>query len=247
MLLGAREPRILVAPDAPTSAAAETIDFCNSVGLHLDGWQQDFLECALREQLSGQWASFEVGLCVARQNGKSLIAEARMLAGLFVLDEELIVFTAHQFDTAMEVMRRLEQWIERAGEPFKVNRSNGKEGIELDTGQRVKFKARTSGGGRGYSGDCVILDEAMILDSASIGALMPTMSARPNAQLWYLGSAVDQEVHDRGFVFSSVRRRALDGVSPRMCYAEWSCPAGADPTSIASRAQANPALSLIHI
>lgn len=241
-LLGCQTPRILVAPHAATSAAAEAIDYAESVGLFLDPWQQLMLRHSLGELPGGRWASFEVGLCVPRQNGKSALAEARMLAGLFVLDEELIVYSAHLFDTAMETMRRLEVWLEESGEKFKANRSNGKEGFELATGQRVKFKARTKGGGRGLSGDCVILDEAMILEAASIGALMPTLSARPNPQLWYLGSAVDQEVHDKGYVFASVRKRALEGTSPRLCYGEFSCPDGADPTKAESRAQANPGM-----
>jgi hypothetical protein len=238
--MGDQTPRILVAPPAPTSAAPEVIDYAKSVGLILDPWQQLILRHALGEDTEGRWTSFEVGLTVPRQNGKSALAEARMLGGLFVLDEELIVYSAHLFDTAMEVMRRLEEWLHNSGEKFKANRSNGKEGFELATGQRVKFKARTKGSGRGMSGDCVILDEAMILESASIGALMPTLSARPNPQLWYLGSAVDQEIHDKGLVFSSVRKRAMDGTSPRLCYIEHSCEDGADPTSPRERARANP-------
>lgn len=240
-LLGVQEPRILVAPAAATSAADEAIEYAASVGLDLDPWQCEVLRHALGET-DGAWAAFEVGLCVPRQNGKSALAEARMLAGLFCLDEELIVYSAHQFDTAMETMRRLELWLERSGERYKPNRSNGKEGIELATGQRVKFKARSKGGGRGFSGDCVILDEAMILDSSAIGALMPTLSAMPNPQLWYLGSAADQEVHDKCSVFTSVRQRAIDRTSPRLCYIEFGCEDGADPTDRANWARANPAL-----
>ncbi|BBZ09871.1 MULTISPECIES: hypothetical protein [Mycobacterium] len=241
-LLGDQTPRILVTPPAVTSAAAEAIEFAASVGLILDPWQQLILEHSLGELPGGSWSAFEVGLCVPRQNGKSAVAEARMLAGLFVLDEELIVYSAHLFDTAMETMRRLEQWLDASGEKFTTSRSNGKEGFELATGQRVKFKTRTKGGGRGLSGDCVILDEAMILESASIGALMPTLAARPNPQLWYMGSAVDQEIHDKGYVFASVRKRALARSSPRLCYAEFSCEDGADPADPRNRAQANPGM-----
>ncbi|GFG74704.1 hypothetical protein MBOT_20690 [Mycobacterium botniense] len=241
-LLGDQTPRILVVPPAVTSAAAEAVEFAASVGLVLDPWQKLILEHSLGELAGGRWSAFEVGLCVPRQNGKSVLAEARILAGLFLFGEELIVYSAHLFDTAMETMRRLEQWLDASGEKFTVSRSNGKEGFELATGQRVKFKTRTKGGGRGLSGDCVILDEAMILESASIGALMPTLAARPNPQLWYMGSAVDQEVHDKGYVFASVRKRALEGSSPRLCYAEFSCEEGADPASPRERARANPGM-----
>jgi hypothetical protein len=239
--VGDQTPRILVAPTAPTTAATETIEYCASLGLTLDPWQQLTLHHALGEQDDGRWSAFEFGLCVPRQNGKSALSEARMLAGLFLFDEELIVYCAHLFDTAMETMRRLEYWLDRSGERFKANRSNGKEGFELASGQRVKFKARTKGGGRGLSGDCVIFDEAMILESTAIGALMPTLSTKPNPQLWYLGSAVDQEIHDKGLVFASVRKRAQDGTSPRLCYLEWSGEDGDDPADPRTWAKSNPA------
>lgn len=237
-----------MAPPAVTSAAVEAIEFCESVGLTLDPWQQLVLQHTLGEQADHRWSAFEVGLCVPRQNGKSALAEARILAGLFVFGEETLVYSAHLFDTAMEVMRRLEEWLHNSGESFKTSRSNGKEGFELSTGQRVKFKTRTKGGGRGLSGDCVILDEAMILDATAIGALLPTLAAKstnvPGPQLWYMGSAVDQEIHDKGYVFSSVRKRAQGCTSPRLCYLEWGCEDGADPTSLASRAQSNPGLGI---
>jgi hypothetical protein len=63
---------------------------------------------------------------------------------------------------------------------------------------------------------------------------MPTMAARPNPQLWYAGSAVDQEMHPKGYVFSGVRKRGIEGTSPRLCYLEWSPDDGdtrADPRS----------------
>jgi hypothetical protein len=47
-----------------------------------DDWQQRALELGLRTH-RGKWASFEVGIDVARQNGKGGIIEARDLVGLF--------------------------------------------------------------------------------------------------------------------------------------------------------------------
>ena len=38
-------------------------------------------------------------------------------------------------------------------------------------GQRIKFKARTNSGGRGLTGDKVILDEAMFLMPSQMGSL----------------------------------------------------------------------------
>lgn len=171
-----------------------------------------------------KWSSFEVGLCVSRQNGKGAILEARELAGALLFGEKLIVHSAHEFKTAKEAMRRLEMLLAEAGEPYRANRSHGEESLEFkNTGARVMFQTRTKAAGRGLSGDLVILDEAMILSSDAVGALLPTMSARPNPQLWYTGSAVDQAIHANGLVFSSVRERGVSGDDPALCWLEWSC------------------------
>jgi hypothetical protein len=103
-----------------------------------------------------------------------------------------------------------------------VSRSHGEEGIELFGGRRIRFRTRTKGGGRGFSCDCLILDEGMFLPESAHGALLPTLSARPNPQVWYTASAVDQFVHEHGVVLSRVRERGLRGDDPRLAYFEWS-------------------------
>jgi hypothetical protein len=104
----------------------------------------------------------------------------------------------------------------------RVVRSHGEEGIELKNGQRIRFRTRTKGGGRGFTSDCLILDEAMILPESAHGALLPTLSARPNPQVWYTGSAVDHFVHDDGVVFARIRERGHRGADPSLAYFEWS-------------------------
>ncbi len=215
-----------------------------SAGLHLDPAQQLVLYDALGERSDGKWAAFEVGVVESRQNGKGGIIEARELAGLFLFGERLIMHTAHLFDTALEAFRRVLYLIESTPDldsrVLRVSKSHGEEGIELKGGQRLRFKARTKGGGRGFTGDCVILDEAMILPAAAMSALMPTMSARPNPQLWYLGSAVDRDEHPEGKVFSSVRRRALTG-DTSLAWLEWG--SNGDPDDPNEWALANPGVA----
>ena len=230
-------------PAAVTSAGAEAIELAADFGLALDPWQCDVLHAALGECGDGRWSAFEVGLCTPRQNGKNSVIEARELAGLFLFGEQTIIHSAHEFRTAVEAMRRLEALLRDSGEAYKANRSHGEEGIVLKaTGARVLFQTRTKAAARGMSGDLVILDEAMYLQPASMQALMPTLSARPNPQLWYTGSAVDQKVHPDGTVFTGVRERGLAGDSPRLCWMEWSCQEGASPTDRAARLQANPGI-----
>jgi hypothetical protein len=63
------------------------------------------------------------------------------------------------------------------------------------------------------------------------GALLPTLSARPNPQVWYTGSAVDQDIHEDGHVFGRIRERGIKGEDPALLYLEWSAEAE-DPESL---------------
>lgn len=238
-----------------SSAGQEAIELAASAGLHLDPWQRLFLDDSLGERADGTWSAFEVGLVVSRQNGKGSCIEARELAGLFVFGERVIIHSAHLFDTSMEAMNRLLELIESTPdldkEVKRTTRSHGEEGIELKSGQRIRFKTRTKGGGRGLSADLVIIDEAMYLPSATVAALLPTMSARPNPQVWYTGSAGDNDSVQLG----RVRNRGLEGLDDRLCYLEWSidgctimCPRDCDehdpPDTVDSYAKANPGLGI---
>lgn len=253
--LGVQEPRVCWVPPYESTTGDEAIELAAIAGLHLDPWQRLVLRHGLGEQPDGRWAALEVGLVVSRQNGKGGILEARELAGMFLLGERLIIHSAHQFDTSLEAFARLLNLIEDTPEldsrVKRVIKAAGQEGIELKGRQRVRFRTRTKSGGRGFTGDCVILDEAMILSTAMHGALMPTLSARPNPQLWYTGSAVDEEVHEHGMVFAKVRERGLAGNDPRLAYFEWSVDRSrweANPQEVATDPESwgvsNPALGI---
>jgi hypothetical protein len=224
--VGVQEPRIMAIPKSKSSLGQEAVELSASAGLILDEWQALVLEHALGVRKDGKWAAFEVGVNVARQNGKGGILEARELAGLFLFEERLQIHSAHQFDTSLEAFRRLKWLIEDTPElDCQVRRwshSHGEEGLELKNGNRIRFRTRTKGGGRGFSGDTLYLDEAMFLSTHSHGALLPVLSARPNSQVWYTGSAVDQLIHPDGVVFAKVRERGLAGDDPALAYFEWS-------------------------
>lgn len=250
-------PRIAHFPDAPSSAGVEIIDLARMAGLVLDPWQEFVILNSLGERPDGKWAAFEVGVMAERQNGKGGILEARELGGLYILNERLLTHSAHQFDTSLEAFRRLLFLIEETPELSRrlkrVSRSHGEEGIELMSGQRIRFRTRTKGGGRGFSGDFLALDEAMILPETAHGALLPTLSARPNPQVWYAGSAVDQIVHPDGVVFARVRERGIAAdPDDSLAYFEWSADVDENPSAVSADVlddrdlwrQANPALGI---
>lgn len=239
-----QRPRVEHVPEYVSSAGDEAIEFCTSIGLHLDPWQRHVVRESLGERRDGTYAAFEVGLLVPRQNGKGAVLEARELAGLFLFGEGLILHSAHEFKTAQEAFRRVLFHVENNDELNKrvkrVRTSHGEEGIELKTGARLRFVARSTGSGRGFSGDTVILDEAYNLASEGMSALLPTLSARPNPQIWYTSSA-GMSTSDQ---LRRVRERGLAGESKRLAYFEWSAPADVDLDSREAWAQANPALGI---
>ena len=247
---GGPQPLVELVPPAVSSVGSDMVELAAMFDLHADAWQQRVLDGAGGEREDGKHAAMEVGVCVPRQNGKDGVIEIRTLGGLLILGESLITYSAHQFDTSLETFRRLLHYFENYDDLSKrvkrVSKSHGEEGIELKTGQRVRFRTRTAGGGRGFTGDCLFLNEAMILREASMGALFPTLSARPNPQVWYTGSAVDKLVHEHGIVFARVRERALRG-DPGLAYFEWAAAESLealDPDDRDGWARANPALGV---
>jgi hypothetical protein len=252
-------PRVLSVPDGGDfELGRQAVELAAEFGLILDPWQAWTLEqaMALREE-ERLWAAFEVGICAPRQNGKDGILEARELAGLFLdeLEENLLIHSAHLFATSREHFSRLVGLVEGSEEYSRkvrrIRRSHGEEGIELMNGKRIRFFTRMKGSARGFSCDCLLWNEAMILTEAARGAMMPTVSAMPNPQVWYAGSAVDQLVHEHGVVFASVRERGLAGDDPSLAWFEWSADTDRTPDDLgvlagdpAAVAQANPALGI---
>jgi hypothetical protein len=243
VLIGSQRPSLLHLPnDRRGSAGPEAVQFAASAGLLLDDWQAWVLEVALSEQDDGLHSAFEIGLEVGRQNGKGSILEARQLAGLFLLGEQLQVHTAHEFRTTFEHFLRITRLIEDTPDldrkVLRIRRGAGEQAIELKTGERLRFIARSSGGGRGFSGDTVYLDEAFAVTEQMMGALIPSLSARPNPQYWLSSSA--PMANSR--VLHAMRARAVSGEPPRLFYAAWCNEPGTDPDDWKAIARANPAL-----
>src|SRR6185312_5914500 len=122
------------------------------------------------------------------------VIEALELAALFLFEDvRLILHSAHKFDTAADAFRRILALIEQnpdfSREVKQVIRSHGSESIELRNGKRLRFVARSSGSGRGFAADLVILDEAFNISSDSMASMLPTMSTRPDPQVWYTSTA----------------------------------------------------------
>lgn len=228
-------------------------------GAACDPWQKYVLEGALGERADGRWSAFEVALIVPRQNGKNFILEARELAGLFFFREKEIVHSAHRADTARDAFRKFEYrirstpaFIEQVQgyhvgkDPFDhrisgIRISAGEMSIQLKNGNKISWRTRVTGTGRGLTGDLVIIDEALDVDAETMAGLLPVMSARSmdgNPQIWYTSSA---GLH-HSYQLASVRERGLSGVEPRLAYFEWSAPDEAETSDKNAWYMANPSL-----
>jgi len=222
-LLGVQVPQILHLPANVHShdAAMEAIELAESVGVLLDESQQYTLRVALSEREDFTWSAFEVCDVQPRQNGKGETIQARELAGLFLFDEQLIIHTAHELGTAMEAFRRMCSLIDSSKElsakVANIRLGNGLQSIELKSGARLKYKARTGGSGRGFAGaSLIVFDEAYNLQAEHLAALMPTLSTHPNPQVWYASSAGKST----SSALWKIRRRALAGDAGRLAYLE---------------------------
>lgn len=248
-LLGEAPPRVLVTPKgARANSWQEVADLSAALGIALDGWQELILEAAMGERSDKTWAAKRVGVSVPRQNGKSQLLVSRAIAGALLFGEKKIVVSAHQQDTARESFAKLMEIVEDDGNSAlrgrvkSVMNALNRESVKFANGATIQFKARSGAAGKGFSSDCLLLDEAQILGSRAWTSINSTMSAMPNPQVWLLGTPPQEE--DDCYTFEMVRRAAIDGASTAAAWCEWSAdPAadGFDPASEYTRWSANPA------
>lgn len=171
----------------------------------------------------GKWAAARVGDFGGRQGaGKTDTILARILAGVMLLGEKLIIYTAHEFPTANEIFLRLnalfDGWDDLGRELARPpKKAHGDQGFELTGGRRILIKTRTGKSGRGFAkADLIVYDEAQHLQPEHVAGSGPAKLAHPNPQSWYAGSG--------GLSTSSVawqmRRQALLGTGGRLSYTE---------------------------
>jgi hypothetical protein len=213
-------------------------------GLIADDWQELIVTDQLGKRDNGKFAAIECGAVVPRQNGKGGCIEIRKIAGLFLLQERVVMYTAHEFKTAAEHFRRMKTYIKNSDEMSRqvksISDGHGKEGIELygaskrtrlTETRRLLYIARSAGSGRGFTGDgCLFLDEAQFLTAAHLAALLPTMSAvtlQGDPQILYYGTPPDptETRGNGGAYWISVRNRGVKGLG-RLCWHEYSPPDG---------------------
>ncbi len=217
-------PAHLWAPPFVKTYGADVADLCGQAHYAPDAHQLHALNLLFGSRADGLSACFEFCVVVGRQNMKSGLFKQACLGWLFMFDERLVVYSCHEFSTAMEMFRDMVELVSGADflrrQVRRIVRNHGEESIETMTGARLLFKTRTKGGGRGLSGRKVILDEGMFLHDMHMGALLPTLSAQPDPQVVY-GSSAGMADSD---VLRGIRERGRAGGEERLGYIEYCAP-----------------------
>lgn len=219
-LIGVR-PAYLTHPDYHTTLGPEAADFGDAIGFSPDADQRMLLDVMYGVHRDGSPCAFEFCIICARQNLKTGTFKIAGLFDIFVLHDPLFTWTAHLFDTTEDAFLDIKTLIDGSymlsRRVRKITEGNGDEEIVLTDGCRMQFKARGKSGGRGKSGNKVLLDEALYLKPAHIGSLYPTTATKPNAQI-RLGSSAG--LPDSA-VLRDVRDRGRKGGDPSLAYVEY--------------------------
>lgn len=207
-------------------------------------------------------------MLVARQNGKSTLMQVLSLWRMYVDGARLVIGTAQNLDIAEEVWQGAvdlaEEVPELAAEIARVDRQNGKKALHLVTGERYKVQTASRRGGRGLSGDLVLLDELREHQTWDAwGAITKTTMAREYAQIWaasnagdassvvlrYLRKLAHRELGDPDGICEAddepgpgEELEGVDFADDSLGIFEWSAPPGCSVWDREGWAQANPSL-----
>lgn len=208
-MVGCERPRLFTPPlrrlTRRTTLGFAVIDFARDVlGISLFPWQEWLLKHALELLPDGTPRFRTVVVLVARQNGKSTLSQVLALFWLYVLQRRLVVGTAQTLDLAEEVWAGAVELAEGTPELAEaiehVVQTNGRKSLEVQAVDgdgdpfTVRYKVQTASrrGGRGLSGDLILLDELREHQSwHAWAAVTKTTMARAHAQVWALSNAGD--------------------------------------------------------
>lgn len=226
---GHTKPRVYTPPLRPVwprspeteqnTEGYSVIDFANHVlEISLYPWQEWLLAHALEVLPNGRFRFRTLVILVARQNGKSTLAQIVALWALYVLQVGLVIGTAQDLATAEDLWEdvvEMAQNNELLSAYIKaINRRNGAKSLEVEqvdsetlTRSRTEYKvkASTRKAARGLSSDMLFLDELREHTNwEAWGAITKTTMARPRALVWTLSNAGDE----MSVVLMSLRKSA---------------------------------------
>lgn len=244
-VVGKSEPRLHTPfAEGLPSRGQEIVALAEQLGEPLMPWQELVVNESMKLKDDGRWAFPQVGVLVARQQGKSHLMRLRIIWGL-VSGEKLQILSAHKLAVSLEHFNQVVDTIEQheflASQLKRIRRTNGQEEIQFLNGARFKVVANNAAG-RGYAGaETIYLDELREhKDYSAWSAITKTQLAAKNPQLYGFSNAGDatsivlNELRDRGLA-------TIQGVKDSLLWFEWSAEPGC-PITLENAAYANPAM-----
>ena len=245
-LQGYPEPRLTTKINDLPSRGHEMIEFCKEIGYPLLPWQEYVAIHAHKVKPDGRWQHSEVGLLIARQNGKSTFMALRILTGIYLWGEKLQVATAHKLTTSSEIFYKIDDMIQSnpklVSEFLKKYESKGSQEMRFRDGSRYLVRANNSAARGIAAPDTIHLDEVReYKDDEVWSAMRYTQMASKNPQVWVYSNAGDQH----SIVLNKLRERAMGamaGSEDTIAWFEWSAIPGADIHDMEAWRMANPSL-----
>lgn len=205
-------------------------EICDKAGYTPDPQQELGLDIVFSIRPDGSPACFSFCIVCARQNLKSGLFQQCVIGWLFVVEVPEVAWSAHELRTSLNAQTELyetlqspalSKYLPASGRPNPgLYDTNGKERIELNTGQTVWFQTRTRDGGRGLGKPKVIIDEAFKFKKRTSGALLPILLAQHHPQLVYGSSEPPVDDVDAE-VLRDVMDRGQGHKSPELGFLQW--------------------------
>ncbi len=159
MIKARRSSRPALVPATPALLA-------EAVGIELDDWQREYLECQSPRRL----------LNASRQSGKSTVSALNALHDALSVPGSLILIIAPSERQSLETFRKVAEFYNRLGHSVPAD-SERKLGMELLNGSRIEGLPGSEKTIRGFSAPRrVILDEASRIDDETFTAVLPMLA-----------------------------------------------------------------------
>jgi hypothetical protein len=148
------------------------------VGLDPDPWQADLLDAGGGEDI----------VIAARQVGKSAAASWLAAHTLVHNPNEVVIVGAPSLRQSSEMVRRVREVLETAGEKLLVSNA-----YSLELRNRARLVAVPGGeegvAARGFTATMLVFDEAAYISDAVLQSLRPMVATRPQARIVSISSA----------------------------------------------------------
>lgn len=235
-------PAVLHEPPGRAGTYGDDVaEIADRLGRAPEPEQKLAIDALVAHDRRGRFLSVEAGVEGPRQStGKTGGIMLPIIFWTALTDPDLITWTSHLADTHIGSFRELagsgprddsgliasNDWLRRRVR--SISYENGAEGVSFVNGAQLDFRCRSARRGRGRSGATVFSDEALFLEAAAMGALLPTLATRSlhgNARAYYASSA---PLKSSLFLWSLLRRAAAGDRT--LTWVAWRAPGSwADP------------------